>query len=838
MPPLRARFVRKRYKIIDEVDCVRNEVTVPDALFLDDEMSLSQTESITDKTVSNADLSGAKLEGRSGSTTNFIREIIEADLKAGLHDGRVRTRFPPEPNGYLHIGHAKSICLNFGLARDYNGKCNLRFDDTNPTTEDLEYVEAIQRDVRWLGFDWEDRLFFASDYFEALYNYAVKLIKDGKAYVDSQTEEEIRLNRGTVTEPGKESPYRNRTVEENLDLFQRMRAGEFKDGEHVLRAKMDMASQNMKARDPLLYRIRHATHYRTGDKWCIYPMYDFAHPLSDAIESITHSLCTLEFDNNREIYDWVLDNTVGDPRPHQYEFARLALDYTVLSKRKLLELVKGGHVDGWDDPRMPTIAGMRRRGITPEAIRDFAERIGVAKANSRVDIALFEHSIRDDLNYRAPRVMGVLDPLKVTITNYPEGEVEWLDAPYWPHDVPREGSRKVPFCRTIYIERDDFMENPPKKFHRLSPGQEVRLRYAYIIKCERVIKDESTGQIVELFCTYDPESRGGNAPDGRKIKGTIHWVSAEHAVPVEVRLYDRLFTVPNPDEVETDFRELLNPESLVVKEGCMVEPSILDDDPETRYQFERQGYFWRDPVDSKPDKLVFNRIISLRDSWGKIVQAEQKDAEVKKDEARRRSAKEKLEPVRTSEEKSDPVATLSPDKRERLTRYTQEMNLQKDDALILVENRKLSAFFEEAIRAHNNPKSVANWIINEVLRETKNRPIDDFPFTGEQIGKLVELIDGGVITGRIAKDVFAEMLETGRDPVAIVNDKGLRQLTDTSELEAMVDRILDAHPDKREQYRQGKTGLIGFFLGRLMQETGGRANPETARDLFVKKLDA
>lgn len=801
-------------------------------------MTNTQTESLAGKPVANRDTSGAGAQIRSGNNTNFIREIVETDLKAGLHDGRVSTRFPPEPNGYLHIGHAKSICLNFGLARDFRGHCNLRFDDTNPTTEDVEYVESIQRDIHWLGFDWEDRLYFASDYFEPLYAYAVKLIKDGKAYVDSQTEEEIRLNRGTVTEPGKESPYRNRSVKENLDLFEKMRAGEFEDGAHVLRAKMDMASLNMKARDPLLYRIRHAHHYRTGDTWCIYPMYDFAHPLSDAIESITHSLCTLEFDNNREIYDWVLENTVGDPRPHQYEFARLVLDYTVLSKRKLLELVKGNYVDGWDDPRMPTIAGLRRRGITPEAIRDFAERIGVAKANSRVDIAMLEYSIRDDLNYRAPRVMGVLDPLKVTITNYPEGDVEWIDAPYWPHDVPREGSRKVPFSRTIYIEQNDFMENPPKKFHRLTPGQEVRLRYAYIIRCDRVIKDEATGRIVELQCTYDPESRGGNAVDGRKIKGTIHWVSAEHSIPVEVRLYDRLFTVANPDDAEKDFRELLNPESLVVIEGGRVEPSILEDAPDTRYQFERQGYFWRDPVDSSADTLVFNRIISLRDSWGKIVQSEEKDVQVKDEAVRRSRSNGDLDAAKSLEEKADPVESLSPEKRERLVRYTRDLNLQLDDALILVGDRSLISFFEEAIEAHNNPQGVANWVINEVLREVKNRSIGDLPFTGAAIGKLVELIDTGAITGRIAKDVFAEMIENGSEPDVIVREKGLLQLSDSSELEAAVDRIIEAFPEKRDQYRQGKTGLIGFFIGRLMQETEGRANPETARDLFIRKLGA
>ena len=466
------------------------------------------------------------------TSSNFIRDIIDRDLAENRHDGVV-TRFPPEPNGYLHIGHAKSICLNFGIARDYAARvptrCHLRFDDTNPTTEDPEYVESIKESVRWLGFSWDDHLYHASDYFDQLYDYAEGLIRDGHAYVDSLSEEEIRDYRGTVTEPGRPSPYRERPVAENLDLFRRMRAGAFKDGEHVLRAKIDLASPNMKMRDPLLYRIRHASHYRTGEAWPIYPMYDFAHPLSDAIEAVTHSLCTLEFDNNRELYDWVLDRTRQPPRPHQYEFARLNLDYTVMSKRKLLELVEGGHVEGWDDPRLPTLAGMRRRGVTPEAVRTFCERIGVAKADNRIDIGLLEYSIRDDLNFRAPRVMGVLRPLKVTITNWPEDRTEWLEADYWPRDVPKEGTRKIPFGRTLYIDRSDFMEDPPKRFHRLSPGQDVRLRHAYVITCDEVVKDEH-GETVELRCTYDPETKSGSGKSGRKVKGTIHWASAEHAL--------------------------------------------------------------------------------------------------------------------------------------------------------------------------------------------------------------------------------------------------------------------------------------------------------------------
>jgi len=552
---------------------------------------------------------------------DFIRAMVERDQQSGKYGGRVETRFPPEPNGYMHIGHAKSCCLNFGLARQHGGVCHLRFDDTNPETEDMKYVESITEDVRWLGFDWGEHRYFASDYFEQLYDFAVKIIKDGKAYVDSLSEDQIREYRGTVTQVGRESPYRTRSVEENLDLFERMRKGQFKDGEHVLRGKVDMAHPNMLMRDPPLYRIRHAHHYRRGDAWCLYPLYDFTHCLSDAIENITHSLCTLEFKDNNELYEWVLD-AAGLPRPRtqQTEFARLSLDYTILSKRKLIRLVERGHVTGWDDPRMPTIAGLRRRGVTPAAIRQFCELVGVAKTDSRVDIGKLEFCIRDDLNTKAPRVLSVLRPLKVVITNYPEGKAEELDASHWPHDVPKEGSRKVPFSRVLYIERDDFMEDPPKKFFRLAPGREVRLRYAYFITCQDVVKDPTTGDVLELHCTYDPATRGGDAPDGRKVKGTIHWVSAEHALPCEVRLYDRLFVKPDPDDVAEgeDFTISLNPESLVVLTGSLIEPSVANDPPGSRYQFERQGYFVSDIVESRPGSLVFNRTVGLRDTWAKI----------------------------------------------------------------------------------------------------------------------------------------------------------------------------------------------------------------------------
>jgi len=542
--------------------------------------------------------------------TNFIRDIIDRDLKEGKNDGRVHTRFPPEPNGYLHIGHAKSICLNFGIAHDYKGLCNLRYDDTNPETEDMEYVNSIKEDIKWLGFDWQDRLYHASDYFDKLYEYAVQLIKKGKAYVCDLTIDQIKDYRGTVTKAGKDSPYRNRTVEENLDLFERMKKGEFGDESKVMRAKIDMSSPNMLMRDPILYRIRKIDHYRTGNKWCIYPTYDFTHCLSDSIEGITHSMCTLEFDVHRPLYDWILD-ALEVHHPQQIEFARLNLSHTVLSKRKLLELVEKKIVSGWDDPRILTISGLRRRGYTPSAIRSFCDRIGVAKMNSIIDLVVLENSIREELNKKAPRVMGVLDPLKVVITNYPDDKEDEFDAINNPEDASM-GIRKVPFSKELYIEKNDFMENPPKKFFRMTPGKEVRLRYAYLIKCEKVVKNEKTGEIKEAHCTYDPDTRGGNTPDGRKVRGTLHWVSAAHAAIAEVRIYDTLFTEREPDAAE------VNPKSLEVLKACPVEPSLKDAKPGTRFQFERLGYFSVDPKDSKPGKPVFNRIVSLRDTWNKL----------------------------------------------------------------------------------------------------------------------------------------------------------------------------------------------------------------------------
>lgn len=549
---------------------------------------------------------------------NFIRQIIDEDLKKGKNGGRVATRFPPEPNGYLHIGHAKSICLNFGIAADYKGTCNLRFDDTNPSKESVEYTDSIKEDVHWLGFQWSG-LFYASDYYDRFHKFAIDLIKAGKAYVCDLTPDQIREYRGTLTEPGKPSPYRSRSVEENLALFDRMRAGEFADGSRTLRAKIDMASPNVNMRDPIIYRIKKVSHHRTGDKWCIYPMYDFAHCISDSMEGITHSICTLEFEDHRPLYDWFLDQLDVTCHPQQIEFSRLNINYTVMSKRKLLELVDRKFVSGWDDPRMPTIRGFRRRGYTPESIRDFCERVGVTKKENCIEMGMLENCIREDLDRRAQRVMGVLRPLKVIIDNYPEGQGDEFDAPYHPNK-PEMGSRKVPFSREIYIERDDFMENPPNKFFRLAPGREVRLRYAYFIKCERVVKNDK-GEIVELHCSYDPATRGGNAPDGRKVKGTIHWVSAKHALKAEVRLYDRLFSVPDPgaaaDKAGKDYKDFLNPNSLEVLKEVWVEPSLANTPRETRFQFERQGYFCTDWRDHEPGRLVFNRTVMLRDSWTK-----------------------------------------------------------------------------------------------------------------------------------------------------------------------------------------------------------------------------
>jgi glutaminyl-tRNA synthetase len=789
----------------------------------------------------------ARVETTALENLDFIRAIVAEDVRQNRYGGRVVTRFPPEPNGFLHIGHAKSICLNFGVALDFGGVCNLRFDDTNPATEDVAYVEAIARDIRWLGFDWGERLYFASDYYEQLYAYAVQLIEAGKAYVDSLNEEEIRAYRGTVTEPGRESPYRNRSVDENLDLFARMRAGEFADGTHVLRGKIDMAAANMKMRDPLFYRIRHAHHYRTGNLWCIYPMYDFAHPLSDAIEGVTHSICTLEFENNREVYDWLMENTQRPPRPHQYEFARLNLDYTVMSKRKLLQLVVEGHVDGWDDPRMPTLAGLRRRGVTPEAIRTFSERVGVAKTNSRVEISLLDHCIRDDLNFRAPRVMAVLRPLKLVIDNYPADQVEELDASYWPRDVPKEGSRKMPFGRELYIERDDFMEFPPEDFYRLAPGREIRLRFAYIVKCVDVVKDPQTGQVIEVHCTYDPATKGGVASKGRRVQ-TIHWVSAPHALPAEVRLYDRLFTVPNPDDLEEgkNFRDYLNPYSKEVISEAWVEPSVANDPAGIRYQFERLGYFVSDIEDSQPERLVYNRIIELRDPW-----VAKRDATVDAPQATpvsmpaTKSSGSAGEPEsrRSKSDLRDSVRAATPELVARLTSYTQDLGLSYEDADLLSSDLALVRFFEEGLAAYEGAKnegakSVANWVTNEVLREAKETPLSELPIQGRQVGELAALVDRGEITPAMAKEVFAIMLRTGTNPRQIVREQGLEPIRSAEQLQPFVQKVIATNEAKAEQYRNGKSGLLGFFVGQVMRETQNRADPKLVQELMQRTLNS
>jgi glutaminyl-tRNA synthetase len=769
---------------------------------------------------------------------NFIRTMIDEDLASGKYQGVV-TRFPPEPNGYLHIGHAKSICLNFGLARDYDGRCHLRFDDTNPVKEDVEYVESIQEDIRWLGFDWGEHLYFASDYFEKMYAWAEGLIEDGLAYVDSQPAEVISAQRGELGKPGVESPYRERSVEENLDLFRRMRAGEFAEGEHVLRAKADMTSPNMLMRDPLLYRIKHAEHHRTGDAWVIYPMYDYAHCLEDAIEDITHSLCTLEFDNNRELYDWVLD-AVGfeRPRTEQTEFARLKLEYTVMSKRKLLRLVEEGHVSGWDDPRMPTIAGLRRRGYTPESIQSFAEMIGVAKSNSMVDIGKLEYSIRDDLNARAPRRFCVTEPLKVTVTNLAAGEEVALTVDEWPAEIGKEGSREVPFTRELYIERGDFALEPPKGWRRLTPGGEVRLRGAFFLKCEEVVTDEG-GEVTELRCTYDPETLGGKAPDGRKPDGTIHWVSASRGVPCELRLYDRLFTQPEPEsDPERDFIAFLNPESLVVRHG-VIEPSVEGAEAGSRYQFERLGYFMVDPVDSGDGGLVFNRVVTLKDGWAKKVARAAGAPERKEKTVKVKSARAQRRPERRSrEDEREAARAENAEWAARYARYTGELGVSEENADILSVDDELAGFFEAALGAHDAPQSVANWVVNELLRELKEAELDELALTPTALGELVGLLDAGEVTQTGAKAVFEVLLAEGGEAAEVVDRLGVRSIEDSSVLEAAVDGVLAANPDEVASYRAGKKALVGFFIGQVMQATRGRADAKEARAMLMSKLDA
>ncbi|MCF6310384.1 MAG: glutamine--tRNA ligase/YqeY domain fusion protein [Sulfurimonas sp.] len=752
---------------------------------------------------------------------DFLRTIVEKDLKSGKCK-EVITRFPPEPNGFPHIGHAKSIFINFGIARDYNGHCNLRMDDTNPTKEDTRYVEALKDAVEWLGFDWGDNVFFTSDYFPKLYDYAVKLIKMGKAYVDSLTEEEIREYRGTVTQAGKRSKYAQRSIEENLDLFQKMKKGEFKDGEHVLRAKIDMSAANMKMRDPLLYRIRHVHHFRAGDEWSIYPMYDFAHCLSDYIEGISHSLCTLEFENNRDIYNWVLEELeLKLPRPYQYEFARLGINYTVMSKRKLLELVESGQVNGWDDPRMPTIAGYRRRGYTPESILNFCNQIGIAKANSIVDVAQLEFCIRNDLNKKVPRVMCVLDPLKVTIENY-EG-FEEIDASYYPHDIPKEGSRKIPFSRDIYIERDDFMQNPPKGYFRLTPEQPVRLRHGYIITCKEVVKDAS-GNITEIKAQYHPESKSGSDSSGIKVKSAIQWVSAKEAKTVEVRLYDRLFKDEAPEGLED-----INPDSLQVIKNALVEPAVITVRPDERFQFERQGYFYADPIDYTYEAPVFNKIVGLKDSWAK------------KTKASERAPKSATKPQTKKIQVDGEVAPMSEAQRTLFDKYTLELELNSEVANILARDEQLSNFYYESLAlsvpdSPVNPVGLANIVTNEVARELKEKSVNALKFNPIQIGELAKMVEEETISSKIAKQVFQVMAKTGENPTQIVDACGLVQISDPSKILPIIDEIIAKNPDNVAKFKAGNTKLLGFFVGQVLKNTGGKANPKVVNELVTRKL--
>jgi len=744
---------------------------------------------------------------------DFLRRVVEEDLKSGKYKNIV-TRFPPEPNGFPHIGHAKSITINFGIAKEYKGHCNLRMDDTNPTTEDTKYVEALKDAVKWLGFKWDNDVYHTSDYFSKLYNYAIELIKMKKAYVDSLNEDEIREYRGTVTSSGKRSKYANRSVEENLDLFKRMKNGEFKEGEHILRAKIDMSSPNMKMRDPLLYRIRHANHFRAGDEWSIYPMYDFAHPLSDYIEGITHSICTLEFENNRDIYNWLLDTLkLEPPRPYQYEFARLNISYTVMSKRKLLELVESGVVNGWDDPRMPTIAGYKRRGYTPEAILNFCDQIGVAKANSVVDVAQLEFSIRDDLNTKVPRVMCVLDPIKITIENY-NGSEE-IEASYYPHDVPKEGSRKIPFSKEIYINRDDFSQNPPKGYFRLTPNQPVRLRYAYIISCKEIIKD-SNGEIVEIKAEYYPNSKSGEDKSGIKVKSAIQWVEAKSAKEIEVRVYDRLFKNEMPEGIED-----INPNSLKIIKNALIEPAVIAQKPDIRFQFEREGYFYADPIDYTDKKPVFNKIVSLKDSYAK--------------KKKKSQSKPKAQPKKVQIDGE--VAPMNKEEQELFDKYTKELNLNSEVANTLARDKKLSLFYKEALKSLNSPITLANIVTNEIARELKQKELNELKFTPKEIAQLVNMIDKEIISTKIAKQVYEEMAKEGANPIEIVESKDLKQISDPDIILPIIDEVIAKNPENVEKYRASNKKLFGFFVGQVLKATRGKGNPKVVNELVRRELE-
>ena len=823
---------------------------------------------------------------------DFIRQIVAEDVLSGRHGGRVLTRFPPEPNGFLHVGHASAICLDFEVAREHGGRTTLRMDDTNPTTEDPSYVEAIARDIRWLGFEWDGEIRYASDYFGALYRMAVRMIEDGFAYVDSLSEEEIRAHRGSVREPSRPSPYRERSIEENLDLFRRMRDGEFADGEHVLRARIDLASSNMKLRDPLMYRIRHAHHYRTGDAWPIYPFYDWAHGQSDAIEGITHSFCTLEFQDNRALYDWFIEHTrpasaridrvpgaeggggeaLGswDPRPRQYEFARRNLDYTIVSKRKLLLLVEEGHVSGWDDPRMPTLAGMRRRGISPDAIRAFCRQVGIGKADNRVEIATLEWAVREALNRRAPRALAVLRPLEVVIENCPEGEVDWIEAPYFPRgaDAPPEGwpeTRKVPFARVLYIERDDFAEEPAKGFRRLAPGREVRLRHGYFITCRRVEKDDA-GEIVRLHCTYDPATRSGSAPDGRRPAGTIHWVSATESVPLEVRLYDRLFRVSDPAGGAEGLRESLNPDSLQVLTGARGEPSLagdpsragepgpVGDPPGTAWQFERLGYFVPDratragtagaTADAGGEApaggaLVFNRTVTLRDAWSRRAKSGDTHA-TDAGEARTPAADESAGPpvpgIDSAREARDAARRADPALRAAFDRFRDPLGLPEEVADLLSGSAESVRYYERAIGGVVDPAAVATWLVHEV-RGAGGSEGDAGALKPEALAELVELVLERSISRAVAKSLLARLVEEGGSPREIVQREGLGRIGDAEQIREIVHDVVAAHPAEVARYAAGQTGLAGFFVGQVMRATHGRADPAIVRELLEESLN-
>ena len=745
--------------------------------------------------------------------SNFLVQIIEDDLRSGRHD-QVVTRFPPEPNGYLHIGHAKAIVADFGLAARFGGRCHLRFDDTNPVKEDPKYAEAIQHDIRWLGFDWGEHLYWASDYFQQLYDWACLLIGEGKAYVDESSEEEIRTLRGTVETPGTPSRWRDRPVEESLQRLDEMRRGVHPDGAMVLRAKIDLANPNMKLRDPLMYRIRNVEHPRTGDAWHIYPFYDYAHGLSDAIEGITHSMCSLEFDNNRAIYDWFVDNLPTPSRPHQYEWARLNLHYTVLSKRKLIQLVDDGHVSGWDDPRMPTIAGLRRRGYTAASIRSFCDRVGVSKAHSSVDPLLLENAIRDDLNDKAPRHMAVLDPLEVVVTSWPEGTVDTLDASLWPHDVPREGTRPVPFTRRLYIDRSDFSEDPPKGWRRMAPGIETRLRYGYLVKVTQVDHDEA-GQVSRVHVTHDPASRGGVSPDGRKVKGTIHWVSAEEGVPVKVRVFDRLFRVAEPGS-KRPFLDDINPDGLV-EVTAIAEPAVAALGAGAHVQLERTGYFFVDPVDSVAGAPILHRVVPLKDSWGKGAA-----------QAAPAPAPAKPAPAPTA---GAPKA-VPPEVAARADALQAAHGLDRKEAELVAVDEGRVAFFAAAAEA-GPADAVAKWLVNVLAGEVDD--LSAVPFPPQAFGVLALRTTDGTLSSRLGKDVLARMLATGSDPDDIIESEGLAMMSDAA-LQPLVAEVIAAHPDKAEAVRGGRTNLMGFFMGQVMKRTGGKADPERAKALLAAAL--